>query len=82
MKRTVPVSERLFRYMTALEVAKAERLRYYVCLVCLAPDINGSEIDQSLAGRIARMTSTFTTARALGPCRIKATRCITRRAGI
>jgi hypothetical protein len=51
----MPISEHLFRYVTALEVEKALRLRYSISLVCLSPDLDIQSTDPSLAKQIARM---------------------------
>jgi len=54
--RGAPLPERLFRYLLDLEIEKANRLRYCVSLVCLAPDLEGQEgRDRDLARAIARI---------------------------
>jgi hypothetical protein len=53
--RGAPLPERLFRYLLDLEIEKANRLRYCVSLVCLAPDVDLAHLSSDLTRDIARM---------------------------
>ena len=47
------VDETLFRHIVQLEIIKAQRLHYYVSIVCLSIDSPHAEIDDSLMSRLA-----------------------------
>jgi GGDEF domain-containing protein len=53
--RGAPLPERLFRYLLDLEIEKANRLRYCLSLVCLTPDLEGSQVGADLTRAIARI---------------------------
>jgi GGDEF domain-containing protein len=53
--RGAPIPERLFRYLLDLEIAKANRLRYCLSLVCLTPDLDGPQLGADLTRAIARI---------------------------
>jgi GGDEF domain-containing protein len=54
-QRGTPLPERLFRYLLDLEIEKANRLRYCVSLVCLAPDNTVPQVSPDLTRHIARI---------------------------